>query len=279
MTVEHDVERASLGVKKTILYSLLPLTVFLIVSESACRVAEIWFPPWTLDYGWGFSADSRLFLPDPTLQGLMATATTKRTCFQEQAFRMPKPSHFFRIIFVGGSSINYAQDVMEDYTSEWNNSHSYERIVEFINAGGCGYGSHRLVTLVAEMLTYDPDLIVFYEAHNEFVEFNQMQFVRLSTLPLQHVLYRSALCRFVRDRIASFQLSSLRRQRNREILGTTPRDNGGWEEKKFPPEEIRQRMIAYEQNLTRIVALCREHNVPLVLSSVPSNPVLSTSQR
>src|SRR6266850_2408398 len=43
-------------------------------------------------------------------------------------------------------------------------------IVEAVNAAGMSYGSSRLRILAGEVAAYQPDLIIFFEGHNEFVE-------------------------------------------------------------------------------------------------------------
>ncbi len=261
----------TLGIGKTVVYSILPLLLLAAVLECTFRVVEIWIPPLPVDYGWGFNADSRLFVPDPKAPGVRATAPGKRVVFQEQYFKMPKPANGFRVFFVGGSSLNYAKGDIFKLAFRLALRFPDKYQLEFIDAGGCGYGTHRLTPIVAELLEYQPDLIVFYEGHNEFEEFEQLQFVRLWTLPLQKTIYKSAFCRFIRDRTASWQLSALRRQRNQELLRLSPKENGSWAEKTFTPAQIDERMKIFEQNLSLIASLCKARNVPLILSSVPSN--------
>lgn len=260
-----------IGTGKTILYSLLPLILLATVLEGTFRIVEIWLPPLPVDYGWGFNADSRLFVPDAKTPGALETAEAKKGIFQEQYFKMPKSANAFRVFFVGGSSVNYAKDDLFKLAVRLTPRYANKCHFEFIDAGGCGYGTHRLVPIVAEVLEYQPDLIVFYEAHNEFEEYEQLQFVRLSTLPLQRIVYKSAFCRFIRDRVASWQLNDLRRKRNQEILRMTPKDNGSWDVKTFTEAQIEERMKIFEQNLTLMISLCKARNVPLILSSVPSN--------
>jgi len=262
---------SSFGLAKTIVYSLLPLLLVALLLECVFRVVEIWRPPLSVDYGWGFDADSRLFVPSPNAPGTMETAPGKRVSFQEQYFKMPKPANVYRVFFVGGSSINYAKGDIYSLAFRMTVRFPERRQFEFLCAGGCGYGTHRLVPLVAELLEYQPDLVVFYEAHNEFEEMQQLQFVQLWSLPLQRVLYKSAFCRFVRDRIAMRQVGELRQQRNRELLRLSPEENGSTQLKTFTPEQIDERMKIFEQNLSLMVSLCKAWRVPLILSSVPSN--------
>jgi len=263
----------SFGVKKTIIYMFLPTLLLLGLLEGTARIAEIWRPPWQVDYGWGFNPDSRLFVSDANTPGLMVTAEGKQveTVFQRQWFPRQKPREHFRVFFVGGSSINYAKDDISALGLQLSLKFLGRRVFEFINAGGCGYGSHRLTPIVAELLEYQPDLIIFYEAHNEFEEAEQLEWVRLPTLRLQRVVYASAFCRFLRDAAASRQISKMRRERNQQLLRMTPKENGSWQEKTFTPEQIDARMNAFEHNLTLIATMCKARNVPLLLSTVPSN--------
>lgn len=268
---EQQRATASFGFRKTLVYSLVPLLLLAALLESTFRVVEIWRPPWQPDYGWGFNADSRLFVPSAETPGAMETAPAKLTTFEKQSFLMPKPAGNFRIFAVGGSSINYASGEIATLGVRLTMAFKGKPKVEFINAGGCGYGSHRLTPIVAEVLEYDPDLIWFHEGNNEFEEMEQLRFAYPRTVPLQRVLFKSAFCRFVRDRLMSGRLSELERARNTRLLGLSPQENGSWAMKKYAPEQIGERMAAFENNLRLIAKLCRDHNVPLLLSSVPSN--------
>ena len=39
-----------------------------------------------------------------------------------------------------------------------------------VNCGGISYASYRLVPILEEVLGYEPDLIILYTGHNEFLE-------------------------------------------------------------------------------------------------------------
>lgn len=143
--------------------------------------------------------------------------------------------------------------------------------LEIVNVGGCGYGTHRLIPVVAEMLSYEPDVIWFHEANNEFEEVEQLQFAYPWTVPLQRLLFKSAFCRFVRDRLVSGRLSRFQRAKNQQLLGLPPEQNGSWERKEYTPAQIGERMQVFKKNLRLIVEMCKNRNVPLILSTVPSN--------
>ena len=263
------------GWKKTLAYSLLPLVFLLGFIEGAARVVEIWRPPWKADYGWGFNPDSRLFVPSESEPGIMVTSPAKEANFHRQRFPMPKPPDTFRIFMLGGSSVNYLDFELKQLHLRLLFEFGNRLKFGLINAGGLTYGSHRLVAIASEILEYEPDLVLIYSGHNEFEELEQLELARLGTLPLQKVLYKSAFCRFVRDRIASYQVSKLEREKNRQIL-SNPDPNLiiglAWQH-DFTPEEVAERMDVFRNNLAIMVSLCQAKGVPVIIGTVPSNLV------
>jgi hypothetical protein len=250
-------ERA-FGWKKSLIYALLPVLVLAAFLEATARVIEIWMPPRVVDIGQGFSPDSRLFIPDPADPAYLITNPSKEVSFHKQRFLKTPPPRTLRAFFLGGSSVNYL-----DYEFPFLAERLQDRLrgrfdrVEIINCGGLSYGSHRLVLIANEITEYAPGLVMVYSAHNEFEEIEQLGLTRLRVLPLQRLLYRSAFCRFLRDRLASYQISELQATRNRRIAA----------------EEIAERMDNYRNNLTLMIRLFQDRGIPIILGSVPSNLV------
>ncbi len=261
----------NLGWKKTLVYSLLPVTLLLAFLEGAARVAEMGWPPLPVDYGGGFNADSRLFVPSPDQPGTMITNPAKLVSFQSQWFKLPKPPRAFRVFVVGGSSVNYASGQLWTEGLKLSLKYGGKRLVEIINCGGCAYGSHRHIPIVAEVLDYQPDLILYYEANNEFEETEQMRWIRPGMVSLQRILYRSAFCRFVRDRWANAELARLERDRNERLLSMEKPDNNSGTNHEWTPEEIDEHMEVFRNNISIIVSMCQARNVPIILSTVASN--------
>lgn len=143
--------------------------------------------------------------------------------------------------------------------------------VEIINCGGLSYGSHRLVLVASEVMQYNPDLLLFYEAHNEFEELEQLDLANLALAPVQHVLSRSALYRFMRDRIAEQRIDELRRaHERRRIAESIPDTSRSWGH-NFTQEEREERMDTFRANLQRIIQACQDNSVPIIIGTVPSN--------
>ena len=262
------------GWKKTLVYSLIPVALLLAFLEAAARVIEIWIPPRQVDLGQGFDPASRLFVPSPGDADTMTTNLAKETSFKKQAFARRKPERTLRAFALGGSSVNYL---------DWEFPQLAERLrkeladkfdcVEIVNCGGLSYGSHRLVPIAAEVVEYEPDLILIYSAHNEFEELEQLQLSDLKTLPLQRLLSKSALCRFPRDRIAAYRIGRLEKEHNKRILANAIPDAGRTWNHAFTDEEIARRMHTFRNNLAVIIQMCIDRGVAVVIGTVPSNLV------
>jgi len=255
-----------------VLFSLIPLAALLAVLEGGGRIIELWIPPRIVDLGQGFLPGSRLFVPDPDDPAMLITNPDKLVSFQNQRFPLTKTPGTMRLFILGGSSVNYLQYELP---------HMAERLrqalaprfqeVEIINCGGLSYGTHRLVLIAAEVLDYAPDVLLIYSGHNEFEELEQLDLAHLRFLPLQRFLSHFATYRFVRDRIAAIQIAHLEEdRRRREIADSVPDTSRTWN-RIFSPDEIRERMISYERNLSTMIELCQSRRVPIIIGTVPSN--------
>ncbi|HNR37039.1 MAG TPA: SGNH/GDSL hydrolase family protein, partial [Candidatus Hydrogenedentes bacterium] len=246
----------------------------LVLLEGAARVTEIWIPPLEMDYGLGFEPGSRLFIPSPEDPSVMITHPAKEKSFQKQRFNARKAPGTFRLFALGGSSINYLGKGLHglDVRLQKALGHRFRR-VETINAGGLSHGSQRLAPIAAEVVRYEPDLILLYCGHNEFEELDQLEFANLGTLIWQQRLSRSALFRFLRDRKAAWSVARLQREHNRAILANPNVDYTRVWQHRFTPGEVEDRMRAYRRNLSMIALMCRAHGVPLIVGTVPSNLV------
>lgn len=122
----------------------------------------------------GFSERVRVYELDPQLGKYRTSRRAVLHSFNYQEFSASKPADGFRFFVLGGSSA---------YGFPWGAEIAFPRVlgsalqaswpakaIEAVNAAGMSYGSHRLRILTRELLSYDPDLLVVYEGHNEFVE-------------------------------------------------------------------------------------------------------------
>ncbi|PNU20525.1 hypothetical protein C2E25_06520 [Geothermobacter hydrogeniphilus] len=122
----------------------------------------------------GFAGKSPLFVRDDNVENLFHLNPDKAAYFNQQQFEMPKKKGAFRILVMGGSTTYGRPYLGKTAFGAWLEK-LLERYVpgldvEVINAGGISYASYRLKRLLPELLNYDPDLVVIYAGHNEFLE-------------------------------------------------------------------------------------------------------------
>ncbi len=252
------------------MYSCLPALVLFGAVEGCARLLEFWRPPLTLDYGWGFNENSRVFMPVGMPRDGMITRPEKMVSFVKQRFRMPKPDDVYRIIALGGSNVNYMQRQLTMMAERLTHEPGESRRFEAINCGGCAYGSHRLRLMMPELLTYDPDLIMIYAGHNEFEELIHQALVNLDAIPMQKAAYSLAMLRLLRDALTSLRLTFTDPEQLRQTLPPEV-DYGAAGAYEFSEQEIDERMRLFRENLEAIVSACLERGIPVIISTVASN--------
>lgn len=122
----------------------------------------------------GFSRRIRVFATDRDRGVYVTPPASVARSFNHQEFRLDKPPNGFRIFTLGGSSaygFPWGADIaFTKVLGDALRASRPERTIDAVNASGMSYGSNRLRVLTHEILEYDPDVVVFYEGHNEFVE-------------------------------------------------------------------------------------------------------------
>jgi tetratricopeptide (TPR) repeat protein len=145
---------------------------FFALVETGLRVAN--WPdrsPRDADPFVGFSALQPLFQVN---NGMASVAPAKLRFFNAASFPVKKPAKSFRVFCFGGST-TYGhpfdgRTAFSRWLQDLINAASPDTTAEVINAGGISYASYRIVPLVRETLRYQPDLMVIYTGHNEFLE-------------------------------------------------------------------------------------------------------------
>jgi len=102
------------------------------------------------------------------------TASERHFYFCPQSFSAAKKEGTFRIFCLGGSTVQGRPYSVETSFSTWlklNLGLVYpEKTIEVVNCGGISYASYRLVPIMEELLTHEPDLIILCTGQNEFLE-------------------------------------------------------------------------------------------------------------
>lgn len=166
-------------VGRKLLYSVLVLIVAVAVCEATLYLCGVQPAYATRDFFVGFEPGERLFVR----QGdFFVTNELKLSFFNDSKFTAEKQRNTIRIFSLGGSTT---------YGHPYNNKASYnawlqanldlanpEHSWEVINCGGISYASYRLANLTEELVRYEPDVLVVYTGHNEFLEHRTYQNLR-----------------------------------------------------------------------------------------------------
>jgi len=242
---------------------LFPLFFFGAI-ELTLRLADLYDPDDAPDPFIGLLESHRVFQLEAG-RGVYTIDNDRARSFNVQTFAAHKPAGTFRIFCLGGSAaygypfgapVAFSRWVAEGCRRLWP-----DRRFEVINAAGMSYGSYRIRALIAEILDYDPDLIVIYSGHNEFIEkdfYIQSRASRLvglrgwlSRFHLYNLLKRVLLPAAGRGAAQTFDEFGLH---------VTRRENLGW------TVEERQIVLAkYAQNINAIAQRLADEHVPLLL--------------
>ena len=102
------------------------------------------------------------------------TAPSRLDYFRPDSFARQKAPGGFRIFCLGGSTVQGRPWGLETSFTTWLRlaleAAGPDRPWEVVNCGGISYASYRLVPVLEEVLGYQPDLIILYTGHNEFLE-------------------------------------------------------------------------------------------------------------
>ncbi len=231
----------------------------------------------------GFSERMRVFTLDESRGCYVTPARAVAHSFNYQTFLAKKPSNGFRSFTLGGSAA---------YGFPWGAQKAFTRFlgdalqaswpgkkIEAVNAAAMSYGSNRLRILAKEVLRYDPDVLIFYEGHNEFIErrfYHEMLDRRQGLDAARQVLYRwrlySLLTRgYERIRGKSGEAGRSGRPEggtNAQLLGL---DVVREDVKNVEGAERAEVLRQFDANLRAILEMARGTGARVVLCTVPSN--------
>lgn len=216
--------------------------------------------------------------PAPALRWEITSRWSDYFC--HASFADPKPATTRRVFVLGGSTVQgrpYATETafakflelrLNSVQSDWNH--------EVINCGGVSYASDRIERILNEVLGHDPDAIILYVGHNEFLEDREYD---RSTTWIRSIASGSRTIEFIRHSLLGDRRLGDRRlvaeaSSNRDWQ--TRLDREGGMDLYTRDEAWRQRVHEhFEATLTRMVRTCRRHRVPLVVC-VPASDWIQT---
>ena len=234
---------------------------------------------------WGLGVETLIARRDPSagFSGLVSVyvqeddryrtrASLRLRTFNDQAFPVDKAAGETRIFVLGGSSANgfpwnadaAFSGVLHDVLAE-----VYpDRHFEVINAAGISYAMHRLNLVAEEIVGYDPDVLVIYSGHNEFVERSFYEALKnrgATQNRLEHALAHtriySALARTLTEARGTGS-------KGKDQFGMTVRRE---QNLKFTEQEKQAIVDDFRDTLQQLVRRAQDRNVRVILATVPCN--------
>ncbi len=277
---------------KNVFLGILVALFVLALVELGLRIA--WTPAAnTNDPYVGFAGIDPLFV---TKDGVVSTSPSRLKYFNEVSFSEKKPNGSLRIFSFGGSTTyGHPFDGRTSF-SRWLQdllvASCPDKQVETLNLGGISYASYRIVSLVKEALQYKPDLMIVYTGHNEFLE--RRSYANLFSQGPMVIRIRSNLANLRIYKLLEASLALAPKGKNssksvnsdpgnssttvsygKTVLNseaTAILDKSAGLDLYFRDEEFSKRVVEhFAYNMRKIISLCKNDGVPLILVEPPSN--------
>lgn len=257
-----------------ILVGLSPL----LFAEAALRFSGLGKPTDGNDPFVGFSEIHPLFVRNESA-GRFEIAKSRLTHFRPASFAANKEANEFRIFVLGGSTVQGRPWSTETSFTAWLelnlNAAADKRRFQVINCGGVSYSSYRLVPILREVLQYQPDLVIFCEGNNEFLEDRSYAPIKNQSAAVAWAEQQAMQLRtynMLRAGVLSLQNND---RPEREILGPEVDARLDWKgglADYHHDEQWRRDVIThFDFNLRRLAAVAREARVPLLFVNPVAN--------
>ena len=198
--------------------------------------------------------------------------------FRPESFAATKPANQFRVFVLGGSTVQGRPYAIETAFSTWLELTlpltDPSRDWECVNCGGVSYASYRLAPILEEILArHQPDLIVLYLGHNEFLEDRAYdQAGRFGSLVAwgHQLASHSRVYRSARTAWAARRPTTPKHRMSVEV--DTLLDHEGGLGSYRRDDDWRQGVVAhFRYNIARMLRQCRSARVPVVLCNPVAN--------
>ncbi len=256
------------------LISVLLGTALFVLLEVCLSLVDIADPDSLHDPLIGFTEIRPLFVLNQE-NGQYEISPSRRVYFNFDSFSAEKPLGEYRIFCLGGSTVAGRPYGIETSFTEWLkiglDSADPERLWEVVNCGGVSYASYRLLPILKEVLAFEPDLLILYMGHNEFLEdrtFHPIKNLpRAVSIPLD---WTSQLRTFtlLRKAFPSVKLS----ERPGRTTGALPSEvqarldyKNGLDKYHDDPIWRAHVIEEFRHNLRRMIQLAKEADVPILL--------------
>ena len=259
----------------------------LFVLECLLRVVHVGQPDVREDSFVGFS-DVRPLFELSEVGDYFETALSRTNYFVRDRFLVKKPPESFRAFFLGGSTVQGRPYAIETAFPKWVQlslqASDPSRRWEMINCGGISYASYRLVSILEECLElYRPDLIVLCTGQNEYLEERTYGSIKHTSKAVQQLqawagswhLYQVISqgvywMRGIEKPARGGMAQTVRSILPEEVDAFLDYENG-LEAYHWDPEWRKGVGEHFEQNIERMVRLCENAGVPMLILSPPVN--------
>jgi Flp pilus assembly protein TadD len=255
---------------------LLPL-VFLLLLELGLRIG-------------GYGPNLSLFIPqdfhgqrylamNPNVKSRYFARIGFNPSTSPDLFQAPKPAGMFRIFCLGGSTtVGYPYWYNGSFSSFLRDHLRRvfpDRPVEVINVGMTATNSFTTLDMARDLMEYEPDLFLVYDGHNEFYgalgaasheSFGGSRW--LTNLALRAIHLKTFL--LVRDAMAGM-MKLTGSEEKAQPLGTMMEKLARGQFIPYGSPTYASGLETFRANLRDLAALCRDHGVPLILSTQVSN--------
>lgn len=259
----------------------LALALFAVI-ELVCIALGVGEARLDVDPYVGFSSTVPLFERTAD-ESRFQIAKSRRAFFAHDSFPANKSSDARRVFCLGGSTVQGRPFSIQTSFTTWlqialnaaDESHDWD----VVNCGGISYASYRLVPILAECLRHQPDAIILCTGHNEFLEERTYGDVKqrarwLASSDAAMSGFRSF--RLLRQVLADDEdarieaESTARPNLPEEVDALLDYCNGLSAFQR--DDEWRQTVLEhFEFNVRRMVRMCQQADVPVLLIAPPSN--------
>lgn len=211
-----------------------------------------------------------------------ASRQSKLPWFNDQAFKVNKPDNGYRIFSFGGSTTfgrPYGHDTaFSNWLQILLGSSDPSTSYEVVNVGGVSYASYRVINLMREMFSYEPDLFIVYTGHNEFLEERTYSDIleespavtRLRTQLHRSRSYSLARTLWLRVQGRRKEQADQKFQMSGEVTAILDQ-TFGLEHYQRDPEKGKAIVSHFRFNLEKMVDMVEDHRVRLIFVVPPSN--------
>jgi tetratricopeptide (TPR) repeat protein len=229
----------------------------------------------------GFRSTRPLFVRNEA-ENVYETAVNRQAFFRPESFSLNKEPKEFRIFCLGGSTVQGRPFAIETSFTTWLElglkAADSSRTWQVVNCGGVSYASYRLALILEEVLTYQPDLVIIYAGHNEFLEDRTYGHIKEQHAPFVFALETASRLRtftLLRDVILRAWGPPPEPREDRPLLPEEVEARldyqGGLEQYQRDLQWRKDVLKHFRFNLRRMVSLGREADVPVWLADPVCN--------